>query len=86
MLERDVQIRQNPSCVHDRNEVIDMRIGIEVMQAHPCTMFSGQFAQRFRHLGDVCLDRTAAPESCPEFGIKAISARILRDDQQFLHT
>ena len=37
MLERDIQIRQHALLAHQRDDGVDMRIRIDVVQAHPDT-------------------------------------------------
>ena len=42
VLEGDVEVRQDLALGHQRNDVVDMRIGIDVVQAHP----DAELAQR----------------------------------------
>ena len=42
MLERNVEIGQHLALGHQRNHVVDMRVGIDVVQPHP----DAEFAER----------------------------------------
>ncbi|EGF33370.1 Putative membrane-associated oxidoreductase [Oxalobacteraceae bacterium IMCC9480] len=85
VLQRHVEVRQDVAFVHQRDDRVDMRIRVDVMQADPCAVILGQFAERFDQLRHVGLDRTAIPESHAEFDIDAVGAGVLRDHQQFAH-
>jgi hypothetical protein len=49
MLERHVQIGQDHPIGHQRDEFVDVRIGIDIVQPNP----GRQLAQGARQLGDV---------------------------------
>ena len=85
VLQRYVQVGHDATLGHQRNDGIDMRIRIDVVQAHPGAVRCGQFAQGFDELGHVGLDRTAVPETGAELDIDAIGAGVLRNHQQFAH-
>ncbi|CLA17435.1 Uncharacterised protein [Mycobacterium tuberculosis] len=40
MLERDVEIRQHLALGHQADDFIDMRVGVNVLQPHPCAEFA----------------------------------------------
>ena len=48
MLERHVQVGQHAAVGHQRQHLVDMRIGIDVVQAHPGAMRLGQLAELAR--------------------------------------
>ena len=81
MLEGHVEVRQDLAFGHQRNQLIDTRIRINVVQAHP----DAEFGQCLAQLLQARLDRAAAIEAGTVLHIDAISARILRDDQQLAH-
>ena len=59
MLEGHVEIGQNFSLGHQRNQVVDAGIGIDVVQAHPQAELA-EFAAQFKEPG---LDRPAGVEA-----------------------
>ena len=40
VLERDVEIGKNFALGHQRNDIVDMRVGVDVMQPHPDAEFA----------------------------------------------
>ena len=80
MLKRNVEIRQNPAFGHQRNDVVDARIRIDVVQPHP----HSKLAERVAEVIELGLERAAAPETCPIAGVDAVGAGVLRDHQQLL--
>ncbi len=89
MLERHIQIRQHMALErafgHHRNDFIDARIRIHVMQTYPCAVLRCEFAERADQIGHARLDRLAVPETGTVFDVDAVCARVLRNHQQFLH-
>ncbi len=79
VLERDVEVGQQLAFGHQRNDVVDVRIRIDVVQPHP----HAHFAQRLRELDHLRLHRPALPEPGPVLDVHAVGAGVLRDDQQF---
>src|SRR3546814_10221175 len=80
MLEWNVQIRCNQPFRHQGNDVIHMRIRIDIVQANPRAEAS-QFARKVGHM------RTYLPPfpfARLMLDIDAIGRRVLADDQQFL--
>ena len=86
MLERHIQIRHDTAIVHQFQQIIDMRIGINIVQAYPCIIFSRQLAKLPCQIRNMRFDRASLPEPCPEPDIQTIRTSILRDDQQLFHT
>ena len=80
MLERHVEIRQHLAVRHQREDVIDVRIGVDVVQPHPDT----EFAQRPRQIEEFRPYLAAFPFARGVFYVDAIGRRILGNDQQFL--
>ena len=80
VLEGHVEVRQDLAFRHQRNQVVDARIGINVMQAHP----EAEFAQFAAQLVKPRLHRPAAVEAGAVLDVDAVGAGVLRDHQQFL--
>ena len=80
MLERDVEIGEDQPFGHQRDDLIDMRIGIDIVEPHP----GGDSAELAGEIGHVRHDLAALPH--PRFlaDIHAISRGVLADDQQLL--
>ena len=82
MLEGDVQVRQELAGSHQRDHVIDVRVGIHVVQSHP----HAHARQCLAQLQHPRLDRLAVPEISLVLDVDAVGAGVLRDHQDFLHT
>ncbi|SPU65696.1 Uncharacterised protein [Brucella neotomae] len=82
MLEGNIQIRQDLALGHQRNDFIDARVGIDVMHPHP----NAHLAQFPREVEKLRTHRAVLPHGFLILDIEAIGARILRDDENFLHT
>ena len=82
MLEGNVQIGQDQAFRHERNNFIDVWIGIDVMQSDPCI----QAPKRLSQFIKPCLDRAAIPKIRSVTAIHPISAGVLGDHQEFLDT
>ncbi|MNF61163.1 hypothetical protein D3C84_427990 [compost metagenome] len=80
MLERDVQVRQDLARGHQRDHIVNVRVGVDVVQAYPYTEGAERFAQ-LQHAG---FHRLAVPEVGLVFDVHAIGAGVLGDDQDFL--
>ena len=85
VLERNVEIRQQPSLRHQRDDLVDVRIRIDIMQAHPRTVLFRELGQGARKLGHPRLHGAPAPETGAIPDVDAVGARVLRDDQQLSH-
>ncbi len=81
MLERHVEVGQHIALGHQGNDLVHMRIGVDVMQPHPHV----EFAQRARQLGHARLQRAPAPETGAVFDVDAVGRGVLRNHQQLLH-
>ena len=81
VLERDVEVRQHLAVGHQRNHVVDVRVRVHVVQAHP----RAERSERTREVDELRLHRLAAPEARGVLEVGAVRARVLRDHQQFLH-
>ena len=80
VLERHVEVGQDLAFGHQRQQVVDVRIRIDVVQAHP----DAEFAERLAQVEQLGLHRPAAPEAGAVLDVDAVGAGVLRDDQQFL--
>ena len=81
MLEGHIQIGQYAPLGHERNDLIDARVGVDIVQPHP----GPEFAQRSGQLEHPGTQRTPAPESGSVTDVNPVSTRILRDHQQLTH-
>ena len=66
---------------HQRDDLVDMRIGIDVVQPHP----DAEFAERARQIDEFRAHLAVAPLARGVFDVDAIGGGVLRDDQQLLH-
>ena len=80
MLERHIEIGQQLAFGHQWNDLINMRIRVNVMQACPHAEFTESFAQRSHPRLVVAI--TPTPRRV--FQVNAIGTGVLRDHQQFL--
>ena len=78
VLQRNIEIRQNFAFRHQRDYIINVRVRIDVVQAHPDTELRQLFAQA-NHAG---FDRHAVVEAAAMFDINAVGGGVLRDHQQ----
>ncbi len=80
VLERDVEIGQHLSLGHQRNHVVDMRIRIHVVHAHP----DAELAQPARQVEETRFVFLPTPLGLAVTDVDAVSRGVLRDDQQLL--
>ena len=80
MLERDVEIGKDLAVGHQRNDVVDMRVGIDVVHPHP----HAELAERLREIEEFGAHLAVLPRARRIFDVDAVGRRVLRDDQQFL--
>ena len=80
MLEGDVDIGQHIAAVHQRDGLVDMRIGVDILQAHP----GAERAKLAHDVEEARGDLPAAPCALGVLQIAAVGARILRDDDELL--
>ncbi|MDT4826226.1 hypothetical protein FQZ97_595320 [compost metagenome] len=85
VLQRHVEVRQHQAARHQRNDFVDARIGVYVVQAHPGAIRLGNFAQRAHEFEHAGLDRLAIPEAGAVLHVDAVGRGVLADHQQFLH-
>ena len=79
VLERDVEIGQDLALRHQRDDLVDMRVGIDVVQAHP----GAELAELLRGRGTARAPRGPASGSS-RIHVDAIGRGVLRDDEQLL--
>ncbi len=80
VLEGDVQIGKDAALGHQRDDLRDMRVGVDVVEAHPqaeLAQFLGQVEELGAHLA-LLPDAGLVPD------VDAVGAGVLRDDEQFL--
>ena len=80
VLEGNVEVGQDLALRHQRDHLIHMRIGVNVVQAYPCPKLA-QFAGK---VGHVRAHLAALPRRGGVLEIEAVGGGILADDQQFL--
>ena len=80
VLERHVEIGQHFAVRHQSNDIVDVRIGVDVMQPHP----DAELAERAGKIEKFRPHLAALPRARRVFEIDAIGRGILRDDQKFL--
>ena len=85
MLEGHVQVGQHAPRGHQRNDLVDMRVWVDVVQPHPGAEAFGQAAELLAQVEQPGLDRLAVPEAGAVLDIDAVGAGVLTDDQQLLH-
>ena len=80
MLEGDVEVGEDQPVGHQRDDVVDVRIGIDVMKPDP----GAELAQLAGEVGHVGADFFAFPRPCFVAEVDAVGAGVLADDQQLL--
>jgi hypothetical protein len=78
VLEGNVQVRQQLAFGHQRDDVVDVRVRIDVVQAGPDAQLGQALAQRLH----ARLVRLAAPFALGVLQIDAVGRGVLRDHQQ----
>jgi hypothetical protein len=81
MLERHVEVGQHLALRHERDDLVHMRIRIDVMQAHPGT----ELAELAREVDEAAIDLAASPRLGPVLEIGTVGARVLRDHEELPH-
>ena len=84
MLQRHIEIRQDMAIIHEWDNVIDMRIRVNIMQTNPGIIAFSQLTQGFDQLRHMRLEWFAIPKAGTELDVDAIGTGILRNDEQFL--
>ena len=86
MLERNVQVRKDAALGHQRQHLVHVRVGVDVMQAHPGPVRLGQQGQPLAQVHQPRLDGLAVPEAGTVLDVHPVSAGVLADDEQLLDT
>ena len=81
MLKRDIQVRQHALFVHQRDDLIDMGVGIDIVQPHP----HAERPQRLRQRQEAGFQVLPAPLGAAIAQITPVGAGVLGDHQQFAH-
>ena len=81
MLEGDVQVRQQLAGGHQRDHIVDVGVGVDVVQTHP----HAHRRQRLAQLEHARLHRLAVPEVQLVLQVDAVGAGVLADHQQLFH-
>ena len=80
MLEGDVEIGEDQPLGHQRDDLVDVRIGIDVVEPHP----GAELAELAGEVGHVGADLAALPRPGGVPQVDAIGRGVLADHQQFL--
>ena len=80
MLEWHVEVGEHFAVRHQRDDVIDVRIGIDVMQPHP----DAELAERAGEIDEFGPNFLALPFARGVFHVDAVGRCILGNDQEFL--
>ena len=78
VLQRYIQVGKDLAIAHQRDQIVHMGIGVDVMHADPEPQLAELFTQR-QHAG---LDGGSVIEAGSVFDIRAVGRGILRDHQQ----
>ena len=80
VLERNVEIGQHRAVRHQRDHLVDVRIGIDVVQPHP----DAERAELAREIEEFRPHLAVLPAARGVFDVDAVGRGVLRDHQQFL--
>ena len=80
VLQWHIQVRQDFALRHQLHDLFDMRVWVDVMQAHPRAQLA-KFRAQINQMRD---DLLALKLALTVPNVHAVSARVLRDHQQFL--
>ena len=81
VLERDVEIGQHLALGHQRDDLVDVRVGVDVVEPDPGAELAelpGEVEEARAHL-------PVAPEARLVLHVDAVGAGVLRDDEDLLH-
>ena len=81
MLKGNVQIGEYLAFGHQRNDLIDMRVWVDVMQPHPHT----KLTERARKIEESCAHLAAFPVTRCVLDVDSIGRRVLGNNQQLLY-
>ena len=80
MLEGNIEIGQHEAFGHERDDVVNMGVRVDVMEADPCAELA-EFAGEIDEFG---ADLAIFPLACGIFDVETVGGRVLRDDEEFL--
>ena len=80
VLEGDVEIGEDQPLGHQRDDLVDVRIGIDVVEPHP----GAELAELAGEIGHVRRDLAALPQPRLLADVDAVGRGVLADDQQLL--
>src|SRR4051795_8832136 len=78
MLEWKIEVGKYEPLGHQRDDVVDVRVGVDVVQAHP----GSETPKLAREVGHVGADLSAFPWAGLMPDVDAVSRRVLADHQQ----
>ncbi len=81
VLERDVEVGQDAALGHQRDQLADVRVGVDVVEPHP----GAEGAELAGEVGDVAADRAAAPVVGVVAAVGAVGGGVLADDEELAH-
>ena len=81
MLEGNVEVGEDESLGHQRNDLVDMRVGVDVVQSHP----DAERAELADEIEELRPHLALAPAARFVAQVDPVGTSILRDDQQLLH-
>ena len=81
VLKRHVEIGQHLAVRHQRDDLVDVRVGIDVVQPHP----DAELAERASEIEEFRPQLAALPLARGIPDVDAVGRGILGDDQQLLH-
>ena len=80
VLEGDVEIGQDLALGHQADDLVDMRVGVDILQPDP----GAELAELLGEVEEFGADLAVLPRALGIFQVDAIGRGVLRDDQQFL--
>ena len=80
MLKRDVEIGENLALRHQLDHLVDMGIGVDIVEPHP----DAERAELAREIDEFGAHGAVSQTAFGIFQIRSISARVLRNDEELL--
>ncbi len=84
VLQRHVEVGQDAPGGHQRQQRVDLRVRVDVVQPHPGAVRLGQRAELLAELDEARAQRPAVPEAGAVLQVDAVGAGVLADDEQLL--
>ncbi|SLO32641.1 Uncharacterised protein [Klebsiella pneumoniae] len=81
VLQRNIEVRQNLAFRHQRDHIVNVRVRVDIVQAHPDAELRQLFAQT-DHAG---LHRHTVVEAGAVLDVDAVGGGVLRNHQQLFH-